>query len=53
MKRDVVCLNINATLEEVIDLMTKHRIGLPPLVDEHKELSGSSSYAMASLWTSA
>ena len=40
MKRNVVWLNINGTLEEAIELMIKHRIGLLPLVDEQRNLQG-------------
>lgn len=40
MKREVVWLSVNATLEEAIQLLIKHRIGLLPLLDEGKKLLG-------------
>ena len=40
MKREVVWLGINATLEEAIQLMMQRRIGLLPLVDEEQKLIG-------------
>ena len=40
MKRNVVWLNINSTLEEAIEVMIENRIGLLPLLDEQRELQG-------------
>lgn len=40
MKREVVWLDINATLEDAIELIIKRRIGLLPLVDAEKKLIG-------------
>ena len=40
MKRKVVWLDVNASLEEAIQLLITHRIGLLPLLDEEKKLQG-------------
>lgn len=40
MKRNVVWIDVNATLEEAIEVMIEHRVGLLPLLDDQRKLQG-------------
>jgi len=40
MKREVIWINVNATVQEAIDLMIEKRASLLPLLDEDRKLQG-------------